>query len=1073
MEDKEGRQVTQDRGSVRPVFAAACALVVLTAAVAATAGAASGPAAPAAEAAGSESLSGRHLFLVPATGDAAIEAANAKVIARYESFTLVSAEGAASEPLLAAGADLRDDMRKVTVADGAVNPAGLPAPNGGGGPSLALVQFVGPVKDAWLDTVRETGATIVTYMAENAYVVYAAAGEARAVADLATAHSVRAVVPFTAANKTAPGTAPSGTVKVAVGTVAGAPGAAARDLLATGERLNGASAVGGTVTEFVAIDAARVAELSHDPGVVSVEPWVEPELFDERAASIVAGRINAAGSAPTAPGYLAYLNAKGFPGGLQGDMIDITDEGVDKGVVPVPAGAHPDFFLNGNPANASRLSYAQEATSDPDARDCGGHGTNVASIAAGFNNGTGAAVEDAQGYNYGLGIAPRVEIGATKIFNCAGNFQVFTSYTALRTFGFAQGARVSNNSWGAPVGGAYNADSQTFDALVRDAQPATPGNQQMTNVFSAGNAGSGANTIGAPGTAKNVITVGASESIRPAGTDGCGVTDAGADNAKDIIDFSSRGPTDDGRIKPDIVAPGTHVTGAQPQVGADYNGSGTCNPQFPAGSPRYSLVSGTSQAAPEVTGFAALIRNWFRRTQGGGTTNPTPAMIKAIMVNTAVDQVGGNDGAAGTNANIPTQIQGWGRVSLKNLLDGTDREFRDQAANPIEATGETETTVYSVDDPTKPVKVTLVWTDTPGPTSGDAFVNNLDLAVHFASSGNSYKGNVFSGGVSMLGGSADPRNNVENVFLPAGITGPFAVNVRGTNIAGNGVPGNPDTTDQDYALVVSNANAANAPVLGHENAVTTDDSDGDGFLEPGETFRLRERLRNLGTATASGINGVLTGPDRTTVLDDTSAYPNIPAGATAINTALFRVRLAGNYVCGKTAQMRLDLTTNQGPRRVRFGIPTGGPPTSSNPNSTDVPKAIPDNTAAGVDSVLNIVGAGSITDLNVRIGSITHTFDGDLAISLIGPDATTVSLVNRRGGSGDNFTNTVLDDEAATAISAGAPPFTGSFRPESPLSAFDGKSPNGTWKLHVADLAGADTGTINSWGLTPSVPVCA
>ena len=104
----------------------------------------------------------------------------------------------------------------------------------------------------------------------------------------------------------------------------------------------------------------------------------------------------------------------------------------------------------------------------------------------------------------------------------------------------------------------------------------------MTNVFSAGNAGAGANTIGAPGTAKNVITVGASENVRPIGfADGCGVTDSGADNARDIINFSSRGPTDDGRLKPDVVAPGTHVTGAQPQTGAEYNGSGTCNPAVP------------------------------------------------------------------------------------------------------------------------------------------------------------------------------------------------------------------------------------------------------------------------------------------------------------------------------------------------------------------------------------------------------------------------------------------------------------------------------------------------------------
>ena len=83
-------------------------------------------------------------------------------------------------------------------------------------------------------------------------------------------------------------------------------------------------------------------------------------------------------------------------------------------------------------------------------------------------------------------------------------------------------------------------------------------------------------------------------------------------------------------------------------------------------------------------------------------------------------------------------------------------------------------------------------------------------------------------------------------------------------------------------------------------------------------------------------------------------------------------------------------------------------------------------------STLSIAGSGTIQDLDVRIPDMTHTFDGDLEITLIGPGGSpSVTLVNNRGSSGDNFTNTVFDDEAATAISAGAAPFTGSFRPES------------------------------------------
>jgi subtilisin-like proprotein convertase family protein len=1014
-------------------------------------------------------LPGRHLYVVPASGDgrAAIEQAGARVVARYESFSLVSADGAANPVLRSAGADRRDDMRSVAVGDGTLDPAVAPTLHAAGEESLALVQFVGPVKDSWLERIRKTGATVVTYMAQNAYLVHAGPAAGASLSALADDGAVRAVTPFTAAQKTASGIPASGTAKVAVETLAGAAGAAARDLLSAGKRLRPAAAYGGTVTEFAAIDAGRVAELAADPGVVGIEPWTAPKLLDERAAQIVASNLTG-GTAPSGPGYLAFLNGEGFPPSLQNVVLDITDEGVDQGVVPVPSGSHPDFFVNGNASGASRLMYAQEATAgDANARDCGGHGTNVASIAAGFNNKAGANFEDAQGFNYGLGISPRARIGATKIFNCAGNFDVQTSFTALRSAAYASGARISQNSWGANVGGAYTADSREFDFLVRDAQPTVNGNQQMTNIFSAGNAGAGPNTIGAPGTAKNVITVGAAENVRAIGaTDGCGVTDAGANSAKDIIDFSSRGPTDDGRLKPDVVAPGTHVTGAQPQTGADYNGSGTCNPQFPAGSSIYTLVSGTSQAAPEVSGMATLIRDWFSREVSSGTA-PSPAMTKAIMVNTATDEVGGNDGAGGTNASVPTQIQGWGRINLKRILDGTTRQYVDQSSK-LGATGQRNRRTYAISSPAKQLKVTLAWTDAPGPTSGNAFVNDLNLVVH--AGGHTYKGNVFAAGVSSTGGAADPRNNVENVFLPAGTTGPLTVDVTAANIAGDGVPGNADATDQDYALVVSNAAPANKPVLVGDLSTTTEIGDGDGAIEPGESFRLLERLRNLGSANATGITGVLAPGPRITVPVDSSPYPNIAPNGVGTNSTQFRVHLNDNFVCGDPAALTLDLTTNQGAQHVPISFPTGSTGAPINRNSTDVPKAIPDNGA--VVSQLQLTGGGRIDDLNVRIPSLTHTYDGDLIVKLVGPDNTTVVLSNRRGGSGDNYTNTVFDDEAATAIGSGAPPFTGSFRPDQPLAAFDDKTLNGTWKLRVEDAAADDTGTLGHWGVTYRVPSC-
>jgi subtilisin family serine protease/subtilisin-like proprotein convertase family protein len=127
-----------------------------------------------------------------------------------------------------------------------------------------------------------------------------------------------------------------------------------------------------------------------------------------------------------------------------------------------------------------------------------------------------------------------------------------------------------------------------------------------------------------------------------------------------------------------------------------------------------------------------------------------------------------------------------------------------------------------------------------------------------------------------------------------------------------------------------------------------------------------------------------------------------------------------------------------------------------------MPVAIPDLATVNIPIVVgdNI----RITDLNVRF-NMTHTYDSDLRISLVAPDGTTRRLVNRRGGSGDNFADTLIDDEATTAIGSGAAPFNGSFRPEEALSAFDQKSAMGTWYLVVRDMAEWDVGKVNSVSL--------
>jgi subtilisin-like proprotein convertase family protein len=137
-------------------------------------------------------------------------------------------------------------------------------------------------------------------------------------------------------------------------------------------------------------------------------------------------------------------------------------------------------------------------------------------------------------------------------------------------------------------------------------------------------------------------------------------------------------------------------------------------------------------------------------------------------------------------------------------------------------------------------------------------------------------------------------------------------------------------------------------------------------------------------------------------------------------------------------------------------------------DSSDTPLAIPDNAPAGVSSTVVASSPYDVVDVNVLV-NITHTYTGDLDLYLIGPDGTSVELSTDNGGSGDNFTDTLFDDGAATSVTAGSAPFTGSFQPEQPLAALNGQPASGEWIFKVVDDAGSDLGTVDNWQLQLTV----
>ncbi|NQT91360.1 MAG: S8 family serine peptidase [Lentisphaerae bacterium] len=514
---------------------------------------------------------------------------------------------------------------------------------------------------------------------------------------------------------------------------------------------------------------------------------------------ISSGNLSLDGSTPTGPGYLAWLAAKGFTQAqfdASGFIVDIVDDGFDNGNAASPANS--EFRKFNNALEPSRVAYAVIASgasgiSSPNGVD--GHGNINASIVGGYNNGSGTPDNvDGSGYHYGLGICPFANLGSTKLFQDGGSW-AGPNETQMVDDQYAAGCRISSDSWGAPVGGDYNVDCQNYDAWTRDTRAGVAGNQEMLFVFAAGNSGPTAGTIGSPGTAKNVLTIGASENVNPFGTDGCGTSDSSADNANDIVGFSSRGPCDDARAKPDLVGPGAHIHGAASYDPA-YNGSGVCDQYNPAGQTKYAESSGTSHSTPAVAGGAALATQYFLNL---GWPMPSPAMVKAYLMNSAHYLTG-----ASANDDLWSPDQGMGSMDLGVAFDSIPRLLRDQVADDeFTGTGQIREYGFTVADDTMPVRVTLAWTDAPGSTTGNAYNNDLDLEV--TAQGLLYKGNVFSKFVSTTNGSADPRNNVESVWLPAGTKGDITVTVTAANINSDGVPGDGDATDQDFALVIYNA----------------------------------------------------------------------------------------------------------------------------------------------------------------------------------------------------------------------------------------------------------------------------
>ena len=512
------------------------------------------------------------------------------------------------------------------------------------------------------------------------------------------------------------------------------------------------------------IDSPTVALVASLPQVRTVVHSRRPELFTDRAREIVGlTKVNAA------------VPAKQWTG--DGEIVAVLDSGIDS--------THPDF----EGQVLQKISWRGCATDDSV-----GHGTHVAGIIAGTGKKSGGKI---------CGIAAGAKLVIVGIVGDDGRPALPLDIGELLNVAADAGATIINASWGRPLGSSYDSGSASVDRFVHE-------HPEILVVVAAGNDGKAPDgkykfsSIGAPATAKNVLTVGACNTDRPGIDKTWGQfraslfpkpdasNDPTAGSADLVAGISSRGPTDYDSVKPDVVAPGTYILAPRAsQFKPALQWLGFENDD-------YAYVGGTSMATPVVSAAAAVLREYLRKERNAG--KPSAALLKAILICSTHKVAVRKDADVVAKIGYPDFDQGFGRIDLSAIIPAGDDPnprhlaFVDVANDsplalesrvPIGAPRKAMRT-YSLTvagGAAAPLVVTLAWTDPPG----NDIQNNLHLDVRGPNElflvGNAThvfrKDPLFD--AEPNGIVFDKRNNVEQVRIDAAVPGTYLVRVTAHN----------------------------------------------------------------------------------------------------------------------------------------------------------------------------------------------------------------------------------------------------------------------------------------------------
>lgn len=533
-----------------------------------------------------------------------------------------------------------------------------------------------------------------------------------------------------------------------------------------------------------------------------------------------------------------------------------------------------------------------------------------------------------------------------------------------------------------------------------------------------GEVNGGFDCISSQGNAKNILTVGAVDDV----------LDYTGPVSVHMSSFSSWGPTDDGRIKPDITANGVALTSAHHDSNSDYRD-----------------FTGTSMSSPSVTGSAALLQEHYEDTHGSEVMRS--ATLKALIIHTA-DEAGL---AAG-----PDYRFGWGLMNTERAAQLISLDVLQYQTISEEILENSSTYTLEVEsDGVNPLRVTVVWTDPASTASGDATLDDPsiklinDLDVRITKEENTYMPYVLNPANPVAAATTgdNVRDNVEQVHIAAPSAGIYNISVEHKSTLHTG--------SQPFSIIVSGGTISDLPpscvILTHPMDGAVDVAKNtDLSWEPAAGDPTGYKIS---VGTAPGANDIIHDLD----VGNVTSY-DLPYDLPGL--AEIYVQVLPYNAFGEAVSCGISSFTTQGPFNnptlCQMGIPLRDA-TCNSANNFEIEVQGVTGSQLGVDVVLS----------EVRV-IIQHKYDNDIDMFLTSPNGVQVELSTDNGSNDDHYGNpydpacyevTIFTMSAIESIDDAEAPFIGEFLPAGDFVDFeDGSNPNGVWTLRLCDDAAQNVG---------------